>query len=220
MKLPTALAGALPGAQAPDPAATRKATAQAWLRGEVADVTGGLIFRGDGGLVAVLQIEPANISLLSDRERGQRISALHEVLNGLGSAYQILAVPHPIDLDAYLRHLESLLQNTDPKRRHLLSQYLAYVRRVVGTGEAQERRFYLLLPLAAQDAKRRGAADDLRQRAAEVAAALGRADLHTVVLDDRALMDLLHAWLHPSTSAFERADLASPATIYVPGGDA
>ncbi len=220
MKLPKAVAQALPGAQAPDPTAARKATAQAWLRGEVADVTGGLLVRGDGSLVAVLQVGPANTSLLSDRERAQRISALHEALQGIRDAYQILAVPRPIDLDAYLRHLEDLLREAGPKRRHLLSQYLAYVRRVVGTGEAQERRFYLLLPLAAQDAKRRGAADDLRQRAAEVAAALGRADLHTVVLDDRALMDLLHAWLHPSTSAFERADLASPATIYVPGGDA
>ena len=214
MKLPKAVA------QAPDPTATRKATAQAWLRGEVADVAQGLIHRGDGALVAVLQIEPANLSLLSDRERGQRIAALHEVLNGIGSAYQILAVPRPIDLDAYLRHLEDLLRDADPKRRHLLSQYLAYVRRVVGTGEAQERRFYLLLPVPASEAKRRGAADDLRQRAAEVAAALGSAGLDAHVLDDRALMDLLHAWLHPSTGAFERADLASPATIYVPGGDA
>lgn len=220
MKLPTALAGALPGAPAPDQAAAWKATAQAWLRGEVADVTQGLIHRGDGSIVAVLQIKPANISLLSDRERGQRVQALHEVLNGIGSAYQILAVPRPIDLDAYLRHLEDLLRDADPKRRHLLSQYLAYVRRVVGGGEAQERRFYLLLPTPASDSKRRGAADDLRQRAAEVASALGRADLHATVLDDRAILDLLHAWLHPSTSAFERPDLASPATIYVPGGDA
>lgn len=92
---------------------------------------------------------------------------------------------------------------------------------MVGTGEAQERRFYLLLPAPASDAKRRGAADELRQRAAEVAAALGSAGLDARVLDDRALMDVLHAFLHPSTAAFERADIASPATIYVPpGGDA
>ena len=219
MKLPPALAQTLPG-NAPDPGAAARATSQAWLRAEVADVAGGLIHRGDGSLVAVLAVEPANIALLSDRERAQRITALHEALQGIRDAYQMLALPRPIDLDAYLRDLEAILAGADPKRRRLLGEYTRYVRRVTGSGEAMERRFYLLLPLPPADARRRGAAPDLLQRAAEVAAALGAADLRASVLDDRGLIDLLHTFLHPSTAAFERGEPPVITTRYVPSGEA
>ena len=206
----------LRGATAPDPSAAAHATAQNWLRAEVADVVGGLIRRGDGSLVAVLEIEPANIALLSDRERAQRITALHEALQGVRDAYQILALPRPIDLDAYLRDLDRLLAEADPGRRRLLGEYARYVRRVTGSGEAMERRFYLVLPLAGAEARRKGAAGDLLQRAVEVSTALGRADLRARVLDDRGLIDLVHTLLHPSTAAFERGELPAITTRYIP----
>jgi hypothetical protein len=79
-----------------------------------------------------------------------------------------------------------------------------------------ERRFYLLLPLAPADARRKGAAGDLLQRAAEVAAALSSATLEAHVLDDRGLIDLVHAFAHPSTAAFERPDFPGILTRYVP----
>ena len=215
MTRPAILATLLSG-NAPDLSAAAKATAQAWLRGEVADVAGGLIHRGDGALVAVLEIEPANIALLSDRERAQRIRALHEALQGIRDAFQILALPRPIDLDAYIGDLDRLLAAADPGRRRLLGEYARYVRRVTGSGEAMERRFYLVLPLAGTEARRKGAAGDLLQRAAEVSAALGRADLRGRVLDDRGLIDLLHTFLHPATSAFERGELPAITTRYIP----
>lgn len=219
MWLPPAIAEMLPG-YTPDPSAIAARTAQQWMGSEVADIAGGIIQRGDGALVSVLKIEPANIALLSDRERAQRIQALHEALSGIPDAYQILVLPRPIDLDSYLADLDRLLADADPKRRHLLAQYVAYVRRVTGSGEAMERRFYLLLPLAPAEARRKGAADDLRQRAAEVAAALGRADLEAHVLDDRGLIDLVHAFAHPSTAAFERPDFSGIVTRYVPPEEA
>lgn len=219
MKLPPALANTLSG-NAPDLGAATLVTSQAWLRAEVADVAGGLIHRGDGSLVAVLTVEPANIALLSDRERAQRITALHEALQGIRDAYQILALPRPIDLDAYLRDLDALLAGADPKRRSLLGEYTRYVRRVTASGDAMERRFYLLLPMPPADARRKGAVADLLQRAAEVSAALGRADLRASVLDDRGLIDLLHTFLHPSTAAFERGELPTITTRYIPLGEA
>ena len=219
MRLPPAIAEMLPG-YAPDPAAVAARTAQQWMGSEVADISGGLIQRGDGALVAVLKIEAANIALLSDRERAQRIQALHEALSGVPDAFQILCLPRPIDLDSYLADLDRLLAEADTKRRHLLVQYVAYVRRVTGSGEAMERRFYLLLPVTGAEARRKGAADDLRQRAAEVAAALSSATLEAHVLDDRGLIDLVHAFTHPATSAFERPDFPGIVTRYVPPEEA
>ena len=215
MRPPAVIAKLLPSSTQ-DPSAIAARTAQGWLRSEVADVVGGLIRRGDGSLVAVLEIEPANIALLSDRERAQRITALHEALQGVRDAYQILALPRPIDLDAYLRDLDRLLAEADPGRRRLLGEYARYVRRVTGSGEAMERRFYLVLPLAGAEARRKGAAGDLLQRAVEVSTALGRADLRARVLDDRGLIDLVHTLLHPSTAAFERGELPAITTRYIP----
>lgn len=215
MKMPPAIAEMLPG-YTPDPSAIAAKTAQQWMGSEVADISGGLIVRGDGALVAVLKVEPANIALLSGRERAQRIQALHEALSGIPDAYQILCLPRPIDLDAYLADLDRLLADADSRRRHLLAQYVQYVRRVTASGEAMERRFYLLLPLAPAEARRKGAADDLRQRAAEVGAALSSATLEAHVLGDRGLIDLVHTFSHPSTAAFERPDFQPPLTRYVP----
>ena len=204
-------------ASARGPAQPRRAgptlAVQGWL--PVQDVDRGLIVRTDGALVAVVRVEPAPFSLLSDRERERRIGALHEAIQGLSGAVQIAVVPRPIDLDAYLRDLEARLREADGPRRPLLRGYLSYVRSLVGSGEALERRFYVLVAMASADAKRRGARDELVQRTTEFVAALGRAELTAHLCDDREVIDLLFSFLHPVQAAFERAAEPVPAPRYV-----
>ena len=196
-----------------DPA---KATAQRWL--PAADVSGGLIQRRDGTLVAALRIAPVAIALLSDREKAARISAFHEAVNGLDQGFQIVSLPRPIDLDGYLRGLEDLLPTVDARRRHLLSQYLGYVRQTVAGGLALERRYYILLT---GDGRRKGAREDLVRRTTELRASLGRAALTTQICDTQELLDLIFVHMHPAQAATERAAIPSPATTYIaPGGDA
>ncbi len=190
---------------------------QAWL--PVADVDHGLIVRSDGALVAVVRVEPAPFALLSERERERRISALHEAIQSLPGAVQVAVVPRPIDLDSYLRDLEARLRDVDGPRRNLLRGYLSYVRSLVGSGEALERRFYVLIPAAGQDAKRRGARDELIQRTTEFVSALGRAELTAHLCNDREVIDLLYSWLHPAQAAFERPTEPVPAARYVPDSE-
>ena len=186
---------------------------QGWL--PVQDVDRGLIVRTDGVLVAVVRVEPAPFALLSDRERERRIGALHEAIQALPGAVQIVVVPRPIDLDQYLRDLESRLRETDGPRRALLRGYLTYVRSLVGSGEALERRFFVLVPMSPADSKRRGARDELIQRTTEFVGALGRAELTAHLCDDREVIDLLFSFLHPAQSAFERPTEPVPAARYV-----
>ena len=187
---------------------------QDWL--PVADIDRGLIVRSDGVLVAAVRVEPAPFGLLSDRERERRIGALHEAIQALPGAVQIAVVPRPIDLDAYLRDLEGRLPEADGNRRTLLRGYLSYVRGLVGGGEALERRFYVLIPANAQGGSRRGAREELTQRAVEFVAALGRAELQAHLCDDREIIDLLFTWLHPAQAAFERPADPVPAPRYMP----
>jgi aspartate aminotransferase-like enzyme len=57
--------------------------------------------------------------------------------------------------------------------------------------------------------------DNVFRRHAAVAAQC-RAGLRARVLDDRAMVDLLHTFLHPSTAAFERGELPAITTRYIP----
>ncbi len=185
---------------------------QDWL--PVRDVDRGLMVRDGGALVAVVRVEPAAFGLLSEGERDRRIGALHEAVQALPGAAQILVVPRPIDLDAYLGSLEATLAEAEGMRRSALRGYLGYVRAVVGGGEAQEHRYYVLLPA---EGVRRSAREELVARAAEFVAALTRADLRAHLCDDAEILDLLYGWLHPAHAARERVEVAPPpAPRYVP----
>lgn len=184
---------------------------QSWL--PVRDVDRGLMVRADGTLVAAVRVEPAPFGLLSDRERERRIGALHEAFQGLPGAAQVAVVPRPIDLDAYLGDLEGRMRDADGARRALLRGYLGYVRGLVGSGEAVERRFYVLIPEV--EGTRRAAREELVQRAGEFVAALARAELQAHLCGDGEIIDLLFAWLHPAQAAFERATPESVTVRYV-----
>ncbi len=186
-------------------------TVQDWL--PVRDLDGGLIVRADGGMGAVIRVEAAPFGLLSDRERDRRIRACHESLQGIDGAVQILAVERPVALDSYLDGLEAGLRESAGARRAVLRGYLSYVRRVVGSGDAPDRRYYVLLSATETTGRRKGLLrDELAQRARDVAASLGRAELRAHVCDDAEVLDLLVAWLHPAHAARERVEAAAGST--------
>ncbi len=178
---------------------------QRWL--PVQDLQGGLMLRGDGHGVLVLRIAPSAFHLLSDPEKGRRIMAAVEAFQGLARNAQLLVVPRPIDLDAYLQSLQDLLGSADASRRPLLAKYLAYVRSLVGSGETIEHRFYILLPAPVRDA------EDLRRQAHELAEAFKRAEISAHVASDRENLDLLFVYLHPAQAAFERPQVPVLVTV-------
>ncbi|BDG59773.1 hypothetical protein [Caldinitratiruptor microaerophilus] len=177
----------------------------AWF--PVQDVDDAVLVRRDGALVAGLWVLPVNLSLCSSAEQGRIIAAVHEALNALQHPAQILSVARPVDLDAYVRGLEARLQEVDPARQRLLRPYIRYVSGLVASGEALERRYYVLLPQPPGP----GAREELLRRAAELAERLRRADLEAHVLGGRELLDLLHTWSHPAQAAFERLPDGPPS---------
>lgn len=174
-----------------------KRSAQQWL--PVLDIHGGLIHRGDGAVAGGLRVEPVNFGLQSEREQGRTITALHEVLNGLREPIQIISLPRPIDLDAYLLALDAKLRDLPEHRQPLLRQYRRYVEGLVRGGSAVERRFYVLVARSGKQAR-----DELRQQITELAEGLSRAGLQPLPLTDQDLADMLDAWAHPAQAAFER----------------
>lgn len=183
---------------------------QDWL--PFKDIAGHFIYRDDGYLVAVLQIEPLNIVLKSDNEKHRIISAVHEAWNGLQFPTQILSLPRPIDLDQYLGKLQETSRETaDITRKRLLQEYIHYVTTVVRGGEALERRYYLLL---SQEPGKQ-AKDELIQHAYELAGNLGRSGLNITVCEDTQILDMMFAFSNPAHAAIESVPVVHDiTTIY------
>lgn len=178
----------------------RKAV-QDWLPWK--DIASEVITRKDGQAVAVLKVEPFNLALKSENEKKRVITAVHEALNGQREAFQILSLGRPVDLDAYLRGLQDLAREiNNPARKKLLQEYTRYVAALVASGEALERRYYILLPGKEQA--------EVLYRAHELASNLGRSGLKAEVCDDQEIVDLLFVFSHPAQAAFERPPAPGP----------
>jgi hypothetical protein len=188
-----------------------RAAVQAWL--PVVDISGGMLVRQDRSLAAVIRIEAAPFTLLSERERERRIAAMREVVQMLPGQAQIVAVPRPIDLDAYLTSLDALATEATGPRRALLRGYLGYVRGLATSAGATERRYYILLP---GERGRKESRDELAAKAREMVSALGRADLQARICSDQEILDLLYIYLNPAQAAFERVSLPGAiAPVYI-----
>ncbi len=183
-----------------------KASVQQWL--PFKDVADGVVYRRDGGLVSVLRVRPYNFALKSKNEKKRVISAVHEAFNGQREPVQILCLGRPVDLDAYLRHLENLSRDLTgkPGRRRLLQNYLRYVSGMVAGGEALERRYYILLP----HKKGSQAREEAIQRAFELKEMLEGAGLDVDVCNDQEIIDLLFCFTQPVQAAFERPPALIP----------
>ena len=176
-----------------------------WL--PIADIRPRTIKKRDGSCVAVIRVHPLNMSLKSDNEKKRVVAALHEVLNGIKAPLQIFAVGRPIDLDAYLRHLnEKAADEPNQTRKRLLREYSRHVASVAAGGETAERRFYLLLS-GEDDAHTVGAAQELMT-------SLSGAGLTSSLCDGQEIMELLFCFFNPDKTATER--IGGPGAILPP----
>lgn len=183
---------------------------QRWL--PVRNIFFGLIHRYDGSLVGVIRVEPAAFGLLSPGEKNRRIAGLHEAIQTLTGAAQICAIPRPINLDAYITDLENRILEAEGSSKTMLRGYVQYVRSLVASAQAMERRFYVLMT---EDGKKKGAREQLQQRMGEFVSALGRAELRAHICSDQEVLDLLFCFFHPAQAALERPTWPVSAPIYV-----
>lgn len=171
-------------------------TVQKWLL--VEDIDGGLMQLKNGKAAAVIKIEPAPFTLLSKLEKGRRIKALYEAFQSLSSRAQIFCMPRPIDLDRYLNNLEDLLKEIDSGRRPILRGYLNYVRGIVSSAEATERRFYIIIP------EEKSRADEIRKKVREFVTMLTKAELKAEQCGETEILDLLFCFFNPAQASIEK----------------
>jgi hypothetical protein len=188
----------------PDAAQIVKQSAQDWL--PFKDIVNNAIHKRDGAIVAVLRVDPLNISLKSEGEKQRIISAVHEAINGQRESFQIICLPRALDLDQYLSSLNDRLKNTtDNLKRRLLAEYVRYVAGLVTEGDVLERRYYILLEQKPGSGKRQNQREELQKRCYEFASNLGASGLRVKICNDPEIIDLLFSFLTPRQAAYESA---------------
>ncbi|NNG67887.1 hypothetical protein [Caldanaerobacter subterraneus] len=177
----------------------RKAV-QEWL--PVKDVAEDMILLKDGRYVCVLKVMPLNISLKSENEKKRIIQTVYEALNGFKDSMQIFSIGRSVDLDSYISYLQTKSkEETNMTKKRLLQEYLKYVASIVTSGEAIERRFFIMLSGKEKE--------ELKAKAHELANNLEKSGLKIELAQDQDIIDLLFSFSHPSQAAFERAPLFS-----------
>ncbi len=180
--------------------AIRQKTAQEWL--PVNDIRNSILQLKGQRIVAVLKVEPINISLLSSNEKKRIITSLYEVINGLQESFQWLSIGRPVDLDGYIAGLEyKATEMQDITRKILLKGYIKQAAEMAAGGETLERQFYIIM------AAKQGnyAEEELLNKVRDMAANIVSTGLSVELCSDKRILDLLFTFMVPAQSAFERA---------------
>lgn len=176
----------------------KESLVQEWL--PVIDIQKNFIITNET-IVGVLRVWPINIHLKSLSETKRILQGLTGAYNSFQDSVQIICLDRPVDLDNYIRYVENLSkEQNNLLKRKLLNQYLNYVQELIASGEAIEKRFYILM----SEKKGKYAVKDLQKRLEMLEESLVDVGLNIKRCNDRDLIDLLFTFSNPGVSAFEK----------------
>lgn len=113
-----------------------------------AEIRNDTVILKNGGLRAVLQIEPINFNLKSETEQIGIISGYESFINTLTFPIQILIRSTKVDIDQYLELVDA---NAKKQNNQLLKDqtvsYGKFVKKIVDLADIMAKKFYLVVPL-------------------------------------------------------------------------
>lgn len=168
---------------------------QSWL--PIEDIDDYTMIRRDKYVVTGIRVNPANIDLLSPRERKALVQNLREIVNGQATHYQFFCVGRPVDLDGYIAHLEQIKANTqNPIRKKIVSSQIRQAAQTAISGEALETMFFILFASLNKS--------ELLENTKQILIEMKEKGLNGYILDHKELMDMNFVFTHPVIAAFER----------------
>lgn len=180
----------------------REKTAQQWI--PVIDIQNNIVYRKDDYISGMLRIHPSNIDLLSDNERKRIIDALAEGFNGENEPFQLFCIPRSVDLNTYLENLQEQAKlELNFIKKQVLKGYINQATKLATSGEAVERRFYLVI------SKKDGlkAEEELINRLNNFKAIYNNAEMSSHICTDDELLDVLELFAHPIQASYERSEI-------------
>jgi hypothetical protein len=193
---------------------------------DIHEIREDVVVMKDGTLRAVLLVSSINFDLKSEDEQVAIIQSYTQFLNALDFPLQIVIQSRKFDIDEYLERLKIIeKQQTNDLLRLQTAEYRQYVSELVELADLMSKRFYVVVPYAAQEKKRRGFLTKMRDLVSPtgilrlkqeqfqmyktelfkrvdfvIEGLAGVGGLKTVVLDTQGLIELFYATYNPQTS--------------------
>jgi type IV secretory pathway VirB4 component len=102
----------------------------------------------NGGLRAVLKVEPLNFNLKSETEQQGIIAGYESFINTLVFPVQILIRSTKVNIEPYLNHIHEHSSRQESKLLKEQTQaYAHFIERIVEVAEIMQKNFYVILPL-------------------------------------------------------------------------
>lgn len=186
----------------------KQASPQEWI--PVKDISGLILYRKDGHVVAGVTVEPINFELLSKREKRGIILSFKDSLNGLNEHFQFLSIGRPVDLDGYIKGLEEIKQSTDNIiKKKLLQSYAKQAAEIASSGEVQERKFFILFEIEFD----KYAVDDITNIVKDFSNSVSASQLKTSLINEKDHIAVNYLLAHPVQAAYERPPVSAAAQL-------
>ncbi|MFH0833898.1 MAG: TraC family protein [Patescibacteria group bacterium] len=118
---------------------------QLYLR--IAEIHNDVVVLKNGGVRAVLEVEPVNVNLKSEDEQTALAVGYQNFLNALEFPIQIVMRSKKLDISNYLANLkEAGKKQTNEILKNQIAEYSEYVRRLVEFADIMEKKFYVVVP--------------------------------------------------------------------------
>jgi type IV secretory pathway VirB4 component len=205
---------------------------QMYLR--IAEIHDDVVVLKNGGLRAVLEVEPINANLKSEDEQNALTYAYQNFLNSLEFPVQIVVRSKKLDISTYLGKLRQAGKTqTNELLKNQITEYSEYIRRLVEFTDIMEKHFYLIIPFdpprvktstniekfwnfihpadSATGFRRRKEEfakiiKDLNQRVEQIMSGLENCGLHAKRLITSQLIQLFYEIYNPLTARNEKVD--------------
>lgn len=129
-------------AQKPVAAATVSPYTENWIN--VRGIKDGMIFLKNKEFVSGVKVDPRNIFILEQIQQDNIINALKNCYNTFNFEWWLVVADKPVDISLYQSQLELLLsQQTDPRRRKIVSQDIAKAKMFIDN-QIVDIEFFLL----------------------------------------------------------------------------
>lgn len=131
------------------------ATTQRYL--PFAEIKNDTVLLKNGGLRAVLEIEPLNFNLKSETEQQGIIVGYESFINTIIFPLQIVVVSSRVNIEPYIDHIHkqaAIQQNTLLKEQTVA--YATFVEKIVELADIMQKKFYVIVPLDDVPKKKNG----------------------------------------------------------------
>ncbi|TSC58324.1 MAG: hypothetical protein Greene041662_769 [Candidatus Peregrinibacteria bacterium Greene0416_62] len=126
----------------------------------IAEIRNDTVLLKNGGLRAVLQIEPLNFNLKSELEQQGIIAGYEAFVNTLTFPIQIVLRSTNVNIDPYMEQTRAQAEKQkNPLLKAQTEAYAAFIEKIVDVADIMQKRFFVIIPLddvPGQAAKRPG----------------------------------------------------------------